>query len=153
MKTITSDTADKISALVDKWRPILESLSEEQFRFKPTADRWSIAEVIGHLVDSANNNHQRFIRAQRCSELTFPKYDQNHWVDACGYHSVDQSDLIQLWYHYNKIISNVLRRLPADQLKTPCTITPYETCSLEFLVTDYFTHLKHHLEKIHERIR
>lgn len=149
---MTVAVSDAIVTKVARWRPKLLALSDETIRHKPTLDRWSIAEVVGHLVDSACNNHQRFVRAQETETLEFPKYDQNSWVAAGHYHDSEWQTLVTLWSSYNQQIAHVIRHIPASQLATPCTITPYETCTLQFLVEDYVTHLQHHLDKISERL-
>ena len=146
------ETAAKLETVVRESRAWLLDLDEATVRLKPTADRWSIAEVVGHMVDSASNNHHRFIRAQDLSELSFPKYDQNAWVEKNDYHSADWPGLVELWYLYNLQLARVIQRISAEQLTTPCTIGPNEPCTLSFLVEDYLDHLEHHLQKIRERI-
>ncbi len=44
-------------------------------------NKWSKKEIIGHLINSATNNHQRFVR---CQFETIPKivYDQNKWKEC-----------------------------------------------------------------------
>ena len=49
-----------VNAAVESWR----DLPEQTLRFRPSEDAWSIKEITGHLIDSAANNHQRFIRLQ-----------------------------------------------------------------------------------------
>lgn len=146
------EIADQLAAVVNEARPWLSLLDETVVRHRPTPDRWSIAEVVGHLIDSACNNHQRFIRAQEGEKLTFPKYDQNSWVEKNGYHDSPWSPLVDLWCLYNLHLAQVIRNIPLQQLETECTITPYDACTLGFLVTDYVDHLKHHLAKIRERL-
>ncbi len=137
---------------VSQARPWLLGLDEATVRHRPAPDRWTIAEVVGHLVDSACNNHQRFIRAQEQETLEFPKYDQNAWVDRNNYAASPWTELVELWTLYNVHLAHVIRQVPAEQLGTQCTITPYEPCTLEFLITDYVAHLNRHLRKIRERI-
>ena len=149
---MTAAVSDRISAKIDEWRPKLLGLSVDAVRHKPKSNRWSIAEVIGHLVDSACNNHQRFVRAQECDSLTFPKYDQNTWVAVGNYNQSDWPSLVNLWHLYNQHIAQLIRNIPISQLDTPCTIAPYETCTLQFLIEDYLVHLQHHLDKLSERI-
>lgn len=144
-------TASEIESLIESWRAKLHELDAVSAHAKPAPDRWSISEVVGHLVDSACNNHQRFVRAQHCSDLVFPKYEQNEWVAAAGYQQGDWESLVELWYHYNRLIAVLIRNMRESSLSTPCTITPYETCTLGYLVTDYLEHMKHHLAKIIER--
>lgn len=146
------DTANEIRQLVDTWRSRFESLSEKVVHSRPTEQRWSIAEVVGHLIDSANNNHQRFVRAQFCDELVFPKYEQNQWVEVANYQDSNWPELVQFWYLYNLHLASLIESMNKDKLDTLCTIIPYETCSLGFLVMDYLDHLKHHLTIVQRRI-
>ena len=146
------ETASEIESVVETWRTKLLALDTDWVHVKPAVDRWSISEVVGHLVDSACNNHQRFVRAQYCDVLVFPKYEQNEWVSTANYRHCDWDSLVQLWYHYNRQIAVLVRNIPDSKLPTPCTITPYETCTLGFLVTDYLDHLHHHFDKLTERI-
>lgn len=120
---------------------------------RPAPDRWSIKQVLGHLIDSACNNHQRFVRAQEAEALVFPAYDQNHWVDVQHFDDVDWEQLVDLWKNYNKHLAHVLRNVPASAHLVPCTIGQYETVTLHFLMNDYVVHLKHHLRKIAERAK
>ena len=146
------ELVQEMTALVTQKRQWLLGLGEALVRHKPSRDRWSIAEVVGHLVDSASNNHQRFIRAQESDTLSFPKYEQNSWVESNAYDSAQWESLVELWYHYNIQLTRVIQRMPEETLSTMCTIGPFEPCTLEWLVTDYLDHLKHHLVKIEERV-
>ena len=142
----------EIESTVDAWRAKLLQLEASLAHEKPAPDRWSISEVIGHLVDSACNNHQRFVRAQFCDELTFPKYEQNDWVTAASYGDFDWESLVQLWFHYNRMLAHLIRQIDKPNLATSCTITPYDACTLEFLIRDYVDHLHHHLDILDQRI-
>ncbi len=147
------EIASEIEILIESWRMQLLELDQMKAHSKPNANRWSISEVIGHLVDSACNNHQRFVRAQYCSDFVFPKYEQNEWVSAGNYQGSDWESLIELWYHYNRLIVRIIRNMHVSILPIPCTITPYETCTLGFLVKDYLDHMKHHLDILDVRLR
>ena len=150
--TTTNEVADEIEQVVASWHQQLLNVDPAVAHHKPSEERWSISEVIGHLVDSACNNHQRFVRAQFSSELVFPKYEQEEWVSAANYVDCDWESLVALWFHYNRQIASLIRNIPASKLDTPCTITPYKTCTLNFLVTDYLPHLHHHLDILRDRI-
>lgn len=147
-----NDTACDIESVIETWRDKFMALDATRAHDRPTEDRWSVSEVVGHMVDSACNNHQRFVRAQFETELVFPKYEQNEWVAAAHYCESDWDSLVQLWYHYNRLIAILIRNIPDSKLQTPCTITPYEPCTLQFLATDYLDHLRHHFTKLNERI-
>ena len=146
-----SDVADQLAEHASNGREYLLGFGESMVRHRPSADRWTIAEVVGHLVDSACNNHQRFIRAQENTELVFPKYAQNFWVQKNHYDSAPWESLVELWYHYNLQLARVIREIPEDQTQTQCVIGELEPCTLEWLATDYVDHLVHHMGKIKER--
>ncbi|HPF38303.1 MAG TPA: DinB family protein [Phycisphaerae bacterium] len=152
MTTNIVEIAAELERIVDVWRDRLTETPSETAHAKPSADRWSISEVIGHLVDSACNNHQRFVRAQSADALVFPNYAQNEWVSAANYRALDWPSLVALWTNYNRLLAVLIRNLPERRLATACTITPNEPCTLGFLVTDYLDHMEHHLAILETRV-
>ena len=53
-----------LRALIDRLPARLTNLSDDQVQRKPSSSQWSLKEELGHLLDSAANNHQRIVRAQ-----------------------------------------------------------------------------------------
>lgn len=147
-----SQIADELLAVIRKAEPELRSLTNDIVIARPAPDRWTIKEVLGHLIDSAANNHQRFVRAQFTTELIFPKYEQNEWISCQNYGDRDWNDIIDLWFLYNQHLAHVMRNVSADCLYVSCKIGDYAPVTLQFLMEDYVVHLKHHLNKIAERI-
>jgi hypothetical protein len=113
--------------------------------------KWSPAQVIGHLIDSAANNHQRFVRAQESSALTFPPYAQDHWVAAQRYDRRPWNDLVSFWHAYNQHLAHVIEQIPEDRRAVPITIGTDPSVTLGFLVHDYIVHMNHHLEQLRQR--
>ncbi len=116
-------------------------------------------EVLGHLIDSAANNHVRFVRAAIEDDMVFPGYAQNEWVEAQRYNDRDWDDLIDLWERYNRHIANVIRSIPPAAMKRERTrhnldeiawrtVPRGEPVTLEYFVDDYIAHLEHHLTQI-----
>ena len=143
---------EELIELVQAYSTRLSVLDEPTVVHKPSPKRWSIKQVLGHLIDSACNNHQRFIRAQNGEQLKFADYDQNHWVASQNYDECSWAQLIELWRLYNLHLAHVIRQIPDNKMRIKCTITPNEPVSLSFLVEDYLEHMKHHLNKISERV-
>ncbi len=121
--------------------------------------KWLRKEVLGHLIDSAANNHARFIAAQFSKELVFNTYDENLWVQAQNYKDESWKDLISLWANYNMHIIHLLDSIPEDTLTEPREVhnldvicyekpSPDEPATLEYLISDYFEHMQHHLIQI-----
>jgi hypothetical protein len=102
--------------------PQLRDMPESETARKPSPDRWSKKEILGHLIDSACNNHQRFVRAQLEGGLTFPGYEQEGWVRCQGYATADWSLLVDLWAAYNRHVAVVVARLPVASRSFTCRI-------------------------------
>jgi hypothetical protein len=109
---------------------------------------WSRRQVIGHLIDSASNNHQRFVRAMLADALTFPGYDQAGNVRVQAVQDVDWELLVSLWASYNRYLAHVIGQLPEGKLDMHCTIGNGEPVTLRFVAEDYVVHLLHHLEQV-----
>ena len=137
----------------------LSDMSETESRRKSSPDDWSPAEVLGHLIDSAANNHQRFVRAQFTDDLVFSGYEQNQWVSSQKYREESWSEVIQLWSAYNLHLLHVVSVIPEDILtkaRSPHTLDQIafnlvdknNPATLEYLIRDYLDHLRHHLDQI-----
>jgi len=136
----------------------LSSFSAEQATEK-TGDGWSRKETLGHLIDSAANNHQRFVRAQFTEDLVFPGYEQNQWVSGQKYNDASWPDLIQLWSSYNLHLLHIVSLIPGEILTKPRErhsldqiafnhVDKNRPATLEYLIRDYVDHLRHHLDQI-----
>jgi hypothetical protein len=144
MKTESTHLFD----IIQKARPELEAISEEKASTKTIDGKWSIKETLGHLIDSAANNHQRFVRLQNAAENVSIRYDQEFWVNVQAYQSKNWVDLVDLWYYYNKHLSHVVANLNQAMLNNKCDMGYPEQKTLEFVVEDYIRHLEHHLKQI-----
>lgn len=107
--------------------------------------RWSKKEVVGHLIDSACNNHGRFVRGQLQSGQQFPGYEQDGWVRAGQYRLAPWAELIDLWRLYNSHIARVAEAMPPAARGFTCRVGGGEEVTLEALFVDYVDHLEHHL--------
>ena len=107
-----------------------------------------VKQLLGHLIDSASNNHQRFVRAMLQPSLDFPGYDQEGNVRVQAVQEAEWSLLVSLWAAYNRYLAHLIACIPASQLDTQCRIGAGEAVTLGFLASGYLTHLRHHLNQI-----
>jgi uncharacterized damage-inducible protein DinB len=158
-----------IPALIGRWRrdvddaaATLRSLGDDEARARPAPGKWSVKEIIGHLVDSAANNHRRFVLAQIRPGLTFDGYEQDDWVALQKYQESAWPALVDLWQAYNLHLMQVAASVSSDILERPQrdhnfydiasrSVPKGEPTTLGFLIDDYVFHLEHHLKQIEPR--
>ena len=137
----------------------LRDMTPEQSRSGSSEDNWAPIEILGHLIDSAANNHQRFVRAQFTDDLVFPGYEQEQWVSGQKYRDASWPDVIQLWSAYNLHLVHVASVIPTDTLTKQRAahsldqiafnpVDKNKPATLEYVIRDYVDHLRHHLDQI-----
>jgi hypothetical protein len=146
------ETASELRNVANSFSKELSAVDARAAARRPGPDTWSPKQVLGHLIDSAANNHQRFVRAQQTDALVLPGYEQNHWVESQGYQDADWPHLVALWTHLNLHLADVISRIPPAKYGVQCVIGDSEPLTLEVIVIDYLQHLKHHVAQIRERL-
>jgi hypothetical protein len=150
---------DEFRETVDDAVVRLNQIPDEQSGRTGRPGSWTQKQILGHLIDSAANNHQRFVRAHSTSNLVFDGYKQDDWVEVQKYDTEPWSDLITLWSAYNRHLIHVIDVMPEETLKRARTehnldqlawtpVATSEPTTLEYFVRDYVGHMKHHLNQI-----
>jgi hypothetical protein len=142
------DVAADLRAELESAAPRLRALSEAQATADRGAGKWIRKEILGHLIDSAANNVQRFVRAAAVDPFIWPGYDQNAWVAVNQYRARPWAEVIDLWLALNRQVVHLIATTPADRLSTRCIIGSNDPATLEWLMRDYVVHLRHHLAQI-----
>src|SRR5271169_3231351 len=135
------ELSEKLVRAVQSAEGKLQQVSEAESSAPVLKGGWSRKQVIGHLIDSASNNHQRFVRASLQGSLEFPGYDQDGCVRVQAVQTAHWGLLVTLWTNYNLYLAHVIAHLPADKLEAPCRIGEDAPVTLRFLADDYLTHL------------
>jgi hypothetical protein len=105
---------------------------------------WSLKEILGHLVDSASNNHQRFVRYVPRGNFNYPAYDQERCVQRAGYQTFEFPALLELWHSYNRLLLHLIAGLPVADLDSTIAIGDNPPVTLRQLIQDYFGHMENH---------
>ena len=134
--------------LVDQVPERLGRLSTNQARAKPAPSKWSPKEELGHLLDSAANNHQRIVRTQLEDKPKMPGYDGDKWVGLHRYEERRWPELIGLWRALNTQLLVAAEAVPDAAWSRTCTIGDSEPLTLKFVFEDYLDHMIHHLQHI-----
>jgi DinB superfamily len=142
------ELSEQLRGMVETVEPRLHVITEQQSMQPVLPGGWSRKQVLGHLIDSASNNHQRFVRAMLQPSLDFPGYDQQGNVRVQAVQEAEWMLLVSLWAAYNRYLAHLIAYMPAARLDTQCRIGAGEAVTLGFLVADYLTHLSHHLHQI-----
>ena len=138
----------ELARVVDAAEVRLRQVGEEESARPVLAGGWSRKQLLGHLIESASNNHQRFVRAALADALEFPAYDPPGSVRVAAVESAGWPMLVDLWASYNRYLAHVIRHLPAGKLDVVCQIGANAPVSLRYLVEDYLRHLVQHLDQI-----
>jgi hypothetical protein len=144
---------------IDTASPQLLKISEAEAERPRAEEHWSSKQILGHLIDSAANNHARFVLGQLKDDLLFSGYDQDGWVKTNHYQEAAWPHLVDLWRSYNLHLVHLMAHADKEKMNTPCTlhtlqeiafktVPQSEPVTLEYLMQDYVGHLKHHLNQI-----
>ena len=122
-----------------------DEISEAAWAAKPSPEKWSKKEILGHLADSTATNWRRFVVSQY-QENDKIVYDQNAWVAMNDYANMEQKEIQGLWLMLNRQIAKVWQKMPDVNLAKTCISN--EQHDLQFFMEDYLKHLHHHLGQI-----
>jgi DinB superfamily len=140
------NAGDRLEYLCNIIPALLTNIDDHSFSEKVKPEKWSKKEIIGHLIDSATNNHQRFVRVQ-FEDRPNIAYDQNKWNSYNFYQQIDRQQIINFWTVYNRQLIELIRRIPNENLERPCLIGE-KVLTLGFIINDYVEHLEHHLGQV-----
>jgi hypothetical protein len=136
-----------LSRIVNEASEKFRKMSDGDWNFRKSPEKWTKKEILGHLIDSAANNHQRFVRAQY-GDKTPISYAGDSWVKTQDYKSAEIKILIGLWVNYNLHLVYVISKIPADKYKVLFNADAKEPVTLKWMIKDYVRHLEHHLTQI-----
>ena len=148
---MAQDLSTFLAETIQRELPSLRTLTEERASMARAPGKWSAKEELGHLIDSAANNHIRFVRGAIEAEFRGPGYSQNDWVRLHGYSNMQWETIINLWFQYNTLLVGLVDRIPEDRLEALCFIGTSPAVTLRFVIEDYILHMQHHIDQLLRR--
>ena len=150
LNKVANKIEQQVNASVEHWH----RLPDKTLTFRPSENDWSTKEIIGHLIDSASNNHQRFVRLQLVKRLTFPDYgpDNIHWIRIQNYQQRNWEELLGLWRYFNIQLVHIIRRVDPDCLDHVWQLEGKAGVALFDLMKDYLRHLEDHRHQISDTL-
>ena len=151
--------AHRLVEALHRATPALLALDDAATARRPSPGKWSPREIIGHLVDSASNNHQRFVRMRDRDDLVVEGYEQDAWVTAQRYQDAPWTELVLLWMTYNRHLARLMAATPAADrdrvrhthnlhLRAYRPVAADRPATLGYFMNDYVDHLEHHLAQV-----
>jgi hypothetical protein len=143
-----TETAREFRAEIERLRTALLELSPELADTPWRAGGWTRKQIVGHLLDSAANNRQRFVRAAIDGQYAGPGYAQDAWVAAHGYSDESWETLLRWWQAEHEILATVVDRIPEQRLEAKCVVGDDAPVTLRFLIEDYLRHQRGHFAQL-----
>ena len=150
------EKARELEGLIGIFKKEFSNLDESLANVKLSEDKWTLKEIIGHLIDSASNNHQRFVRLQLYRDIEFPDYKRDEWLRIQNHRDMQFSDILTLFIYFNKLLANIISNVDEGSLQNKWNIAWDENSSfitLERLITHYISHMNTHLIHFRERLK
>ncbi len=151
-----SEIPEKISEgirnTVENFVNRFQNINDSDASAKTDPQKWSCKEILGHLIDSAANNHQRFVRAQYENSNSLISYEQVEWVKIEKHNERSWKELLLLWQSYNLHLAHIVSKIPLQYLNISFIIGSNETVTLGYIITDYLGHMQHHIDQIEKKL-
>jgi hypothetical protein len=141
--------AADLHAAIDAALEMFQRVDETRTSTPPAPGKWCAREILGHLVDSACNNHRRFIVGQDSESIVFQGYDQEAWVSRQRYAAQPFRDIVALWVAYNRHLAHLIASVPPELMSNIGRAPDGKgEVTLGFVMEDYVRHLRHHLDQL-----
>jgi hypothetical protein len=139
----------QLLSVVEACVPMLLAIEPRAAAQRPAPGKWSKQEILGHLIDSAGNNQQKFVRLLIAKgPLEFVGYAQDDWVASQHYQTADWRRLVDLWRACNEHLAWIIAHADPARLGNTITIDGKGPFRLDFVMSDYLEHMKHHLRQV-----
>lgn len=134
---------------IDELKSTLGNLSDEQARFKPGPQEWSIKEVVGHLNDGERVFSYRLLRISRNDPTPLSGFEQDNYVREGNSDDCTLEDLLQEFEYLRHANILAIKNMRDEATLRLGTASGY-TVSARALIYIMVGHVDHHMASLHE---
>lgn len=153
MSSASQRPVESIAALIDRYALGAEllvyatqQLSPEQEQARPGPGTWSIATLVGHLLDTDLVYTDRIKRVIAEENPTLLAFDESAWVERLGSEQTPVAEAAQLFLANRRLVTKLLRSLPESDFARTGTHSVNGRMSLAAIVATVSGHVDHHLK-------
>lgn len=144
------DVIATLSSQLEDTLSFLRGLSEEQAASRYAPDKWSLKEVVGHMLDTERIFGHRAFRFARNDQTALPGFEQDDYVRAGNFDKRRMSDLVDEFEQVRRANLCLLRSLDNEAWLRRGIASDNEV-SVRALAYILAGHETHHLKIIRER--
>ncbi|GIO28881.1 MULTISPECIES: DinB family protein [Paenibacillus] len=133
-------------------RDAIEGLTEEELRYKPAPDKWSIHQILIHVTDSEISSTARLKKVLAEDEPALISFDQDAWANNLGYDLLDREQYLLLFNMLRSSMQPILSNLTSEQWERVGVYPDQERYTFKQLLVYRVEHVRGHLAQI-ERVK
>lgn len=108
------------------------------------ANKWSLNELLGHIIDTEKIMHFRALSISRGEKSNFPGFDQDNYVKTAAFNSKSSNNLLDTFLIHRKLLWNFIEDIPEAQMNNIGSVDA-KPMSLSALLHIIFGHMEHHI--------
>ncbi|SFJ80024.1 DinB superfamily protein [Paenibacillus sp. UNC496MF] len=148
----TQTLIDEYARGYDLLREAVNGLTEEELRFKPAPDRWSIHEILIHVTDSEVSSTSRMRKVLAEDEPMLASFDQEAWTARLRYGLMDREEQLELFRLLRSGMKTLMEQLTPEEWRRVGVYPDQARFTFEELLGYRVRHVRGHLDQI-ERVR
>jgi uncharacterized damage-inducible protein DinB len=141
---------DTLAAGLEEILRLTGPLTNEQWEYRYAADKWTIKEMLVHLMDTEHIFTYRGLGVARGDQTPFPGFDHNAYVPTSGANDRTGADILEEYQALRAATIAFFKNLTDDALDKIGSANN-QACSARAMVYMIAGHERHHLQLLRER--